>query len=462
MVRPAAHRGFLGFVGRLAIRSLQLLLLAAVAFLLYSAYVSYHYAVPFSTAAKDVGRQVYLESLRAVELVHEPCEVKVARVGPDEPLARARNYRRVEEVLPPGQALDPAQDLHVVVEHVHNEEIVNSSRRFRYQTHDEPRLHELRRKYRFDEVVAPATTEFEAMVLLRNWARSQFRRNDFQPDLDQFDALAYLDRNWRDRGEAHNRTIHLDPCEFFPLLCAQVLVSMGYTARLVSLNDHGNVEVWSNQFRKWVVLDAELNLHYEKDGIPLNMVELLEENYAEKPSRVEIIRGEQTSGDENTTMVFLKLEVLPVETALKWYNAPLDVVTLRNDWMSNHYFRGHPARSDLSSLIYLDPRVTETIPFSKRLRPVTARKEDAYWTLNQTEILARPLAGDEVDLGFRTVTPNFQCFEIAVDGGTPTRSPAPTFRWHLHQGVNTISVRTINQFGVAGTESSIRLSVRPR
>src|SRR5262249_27756983 len=221
-------------------------------------------------------------------------------------------------------------------EEVHNECIVYSRFRFQYQTYEEPRLHELRRKYRLDEVTAQATDEFGALVRLRNWTRSRFRRRDYQPFMKNFDALEVLDRNLRnDAGAPSDHTKYYDPCHFFPLLYCQVLLSKGYQARLTNISQrvaHGMAEVWSNQYKKWIAMDVELNHHFEKDGIPLNMLEVHNELFEDKPSRVRVVRGEQTSGDPSPAVAALGREVT-VEGMIS-YHRDLEIIAMRNDWMT--------------------------------------------------------------------------------------------------------------------------------
>ena len=63
-----------------------------------------------------------------------------------------------------------------------------------------------------------------------------------------------------------------------------------------------------------------------------------------------------------------------------------------------------------------------------------------------------------IELAFETVTPNFECYEITTDGGQPIRCAGKVFAWKLHEGVNELSVRTLNRFGVRAVESSVKFS----
>jgi hypothetical protein len=205
-------------------------------------------------------------------------------------------------------------------------------------------------------------------------------------------------------------------------------------------------------------MDAELDLHYEKDHVPLNMLDVHEENYQASLSPVRIVRGHQWSGDANTTMVHLRMEELPVEIMIKYHLDHLDIVELRNDWLTNRYFRGHPNRSEERTLAYKDPR-SRIMDLEHLFRPVTSRREDFYWTLNQTEIWVRKSSPPGcLDLVFKTITPNFDHFEIHVDGTETRQSSDDSFEWPLHDGDNSISVRSVNRFGVRGMVSTIQLA----
>lgn len=448
-------------------RFLQCLVVLGALFFILSAVTSYRYGVGMTTAARGLVKQACLDGIGLGVSVYDPCTPKVARTAPDGEDRLGADYVPIQTVLTPGRPLD-ATGLPVTVVAVRNERIVRSPYAFRYQPFDEPRLHELRRKYGLDKIVAAAPDEMQAFVALRAWARSRFRRQDGQPLAANFDALAILDRNLHS-DEPLSADRHYDPCTFFPLLFSQVVLSVGHQVRLVSawhetadLKCHGWVEVWSNQHRKWVMMDTEYNHHFEKAGVPLNSADLMEAKNGDEPSQVRLVRGPQLPGAENPSMPHLRREQLTAADTLQWFNHHLHLLDRRNDWMTNHYFRGHPARSEEACLVYLNPWVPAPVRFEHRLRPQTSRREDFYWTLNQAEIHMRPSPPGVLQLAFRTVTPNFAHYEITQDDGAIIRSPAPEFEWKLHDGSNKLCVRSVNQFGVRGAESIVDLSVAER
>lgn len=437
-----------------------------LAFLTGTAVLAYQYDLSLLGSAQTLGRLLALVGIQAGVRLYDPCTPRLAELGPgSRGVEQDSGLLRVEDFFQRDSCrnLEPMRRLQVVK--IENETIRRCPFRFSYQPYDESRLHQLRKKYRLDEVIEGATCEFEQMVRLRSWTRSQFRRKDYQPLTANLDALEVLDNNHRNiLDEPLDIRKHFDPCHFFPLLYCQIMGSMGHTARLMSIN-HGMAEVWSNQWKKWVAMDAELDWHYEKEGIPQSMMEMRDENFESKPSTIRIVRGTQSSGDVSTTLVHLKVKDVPVEAMIKYHLNDLTIVEMRNDWMTNHYFAGHPNRSLQNTLSFDDERLRgrkqiHTNGIHGLFYPSTSRRDDLYWTLNQTEIWVREFEGfGEVPLVFKTATPNFDYFEIQIDNREPIRSSSESFTWRLHDGENSFSVVALNKFGIRGIPSRIKLVI---
>src|SRR6185295_11276346 len=50
------------------------------------------------------------------------------------------------------------------------------TKRFKFDSADNPKLRELREKYKLDDVVAPGKDEFDKQVLLLDWTHQQFKK----------------------------------------------------------------------------------------------------------------------------------------------------------------------------------------------------------------------------------------------------------------------------------------------
>ena len=414
-------------------------------------FVSFYYGLSLAASARTIPRHLAILGIEAGVSIWDPCSPRTAPDGPATEYAPpAEECARLEDFM---QKHSQARGW--TIGEIRNPHIAVGRLPFRYQPFDEPRLQQLREKYKLAELVAAAPTEFEGMVRLRGWARSQFRRRDYQPLMANFDALTILERkliNPIDRPVDLAR--EYDACHFFPLFYCQLMASVGHHARVVN-TAHGQTEAWSNQFNKWVLMDAELNLHYELDGVPLNMLEMYRLRGKAARSGVRVVQTEQTSGDPSTTLVHLGIERLGPDHIFR-NTETLEIVEMRNDWMTNHYFPGHPARSERSSLRYVPAEVRKPLNFVRALRPTTENTSDLYWPLNQCELRVDPSSEERaLKLALRTVTPNFDHFEIVVDSEQPSRIAGATFEWRLHKGRNTLSVRPVNTLGVRGVESRV-------
>lgn len=367
---------------------------------------------------------------------------RYARIGPLHNMG-IKGYASPESAL----SNNPLKKIKIIS--IKNSIYINSRFTFYYQPADEPKLKILREKYKFDTITAPASNELAKIIILRNWTRSRFKMTEYQPLGKYFDGLKILEENRRDINTYIPRSTYT-PCHMLSFLYVQVLLSMGFQARAVTvsvnlIDTHCVVEVWSNLFRKWIVMDVFFNLYYEKDGIPLNAVELHNTRYTGLNS-VTVIRGTQTSGDN--------IYEPSLEELLKWY--AYFRVEFRNDWMSNHYFIGHPKRSDRTSVWWQELE----FPVRGTLSPKTNDINDLYWPLNQVEICAKQkFESDFAPLKFlfKTITPNFKDFEIIIDDEKRIRQKEAVFCWALHRGENKLSVVSINEYQEKGISSEVVL-----
>src|ERR1041384_4987389 len=149
------------------------------------------------------------------------------------------------------------------------------SKRFKFDSFANPKLKELRERYKLEEVIAPGRDEFDQQVRLMDWTHNRFKKFG-KPSTNARGAIEIL----RDieGGET-----------FFCAQYAKVLVSaaasLGWIDRELALRrhqgtaaggstEHSTTEIWSNQYGKWVMLDPTANMFLEKDGVPLNAWEI--------------------------------------------------------------------------------------------------------------------------------------------------------------------------------------------
>ncbi len=153
------------------------------------------------------------------------------------------------------------------------------TKRFKFDSFDNPKLKKLRERYYLDEVIASGQDEFERQVLLMDWTHRQFKKFG-RPSTNCHGALQIL--NAIDEG-------HTFFCAHYANVLVSAAASLGWVDRPLALRrhqgankvggstEHSVTEIWSNQHRKWVMLDPTSNMYLEKDGVPLNAFELRQE-----------------------------------------------------------------------------------------------------------------------------------------------------------------------------------------
>lgn len=140
-----------------------------------------------------------------------------------------------------------------------------------------PRFKGLCELYKLGEVVKGEPDELKRILLLRHWLHEHVVIDKSRSTAGR-EALAMLAESPKG-GRYH--------CAHFSNMQNAVLNAMGYVTRRIFAaagekekrlsGAHGINEVWVNSLCKWVVLDAELDSHFEKEGVPLSALEIRDE-----------------------------------------------------------------------------------------------------------------------------------------------------------------------------------------
>src|SRR6266508_5571568 len=229
--------------------------------------------------------------------------------------------------------------LHISRERIHR--IDDRATTFAYQPYDSEKLQDLRLKYNFDALLGGNASEITTLAILNDWTRCQWKHGPSKNvNFLQFYAGDIIQRGMR--GEQFS-------CQVAAMTFSQIVSAIGYQARLVSLfpyrggPQHAVSEVWVNDLAKWVVFDTDFNLYYvSKCGVPLNVLELHKGLLNGRSGDIMIVKGLYRPETFDIEEVSEKPLLLPY---YRYF-----FVDMRNDWMTNVYFRGHPKRSDQATL----------------------------------------------------------------------------------------------------------------
>ncbi len=329
-----------------------------------------------------------------------------------------------------------------------------------------PRTVQVREQYRLDEVVAGAATEFEAMCALKRWVRSRWDHGwslSFDKVKDALDILELAER-----GEHFN-------CGFYSRVFVECARSLGWVARPIGIgvrdcsfprgHNVGNVghsvpEIWSNQYRKWVLLDPDLNLHYERDGLPLSALEIHDAWLSHEAAAVAVVQEEPAFVMPHGDHLQLVPKLVPTMTH---FDAAEAALTCRR--FVRHSVMDYYARLTIGKWTWLDRRCLPT--FISHFAPggtgiLTDRPEDLYWTVNMVRVGARAswTDGPKLALTLEHCMPWFDHFEVRVDGQQWEPQPA-SWGWALHEGENVLEVRPVNVCQRAGITARLEVAYAP-
>lgn len=333
----------------------------------------------------------------------------------------------------------------------------NYSRRFRFDVFDNPELVELRERYRLDEVVAPGKDEFDRQIRLMDWTHRRFEKFG-QPSVETRGALEILTAI----DEGHR---------FFCTQYMEVFVSsaagLGWVARPLALRRHQGVnkvggstehsvtEIWSNQHRKWVMLDPTSNLYLEEDGIPLNAWEIRQEWFYNDGKDLVFVVGQERERHRK--------DDLPIK--LKHFDGFGDL-TLEPDELDKYGFIGYIPNTDLmdsgfdyAGMFIVKDALCDGTKWHVRDLPANPA-QDPYFPIGQATI-SLAVEADELTVGLQTLTPNLERFETRIDGGD-WRPSSRHFVWSVRPGTNRLEARTVNAFGVTGPVSLAEVTVDER
>ncbi|GFE60836.1 transglutaminase-like domain-containing protein [Geobacter sp. AOG2] len=403
--------------------------------------ISYYYSVSPYYVSKTVAREACLEIIKYATSIYDPTKVVIAPTGPSANHTPVENTNSENVLLLINKKYPKGINKLKVY---NNKQITYSTHPFSYQTSNERRLVELRKKYGIDKFISEKRTDFEQITEISNWVNSQWQHGTagkFNPS--NFDADDVL-------IQAKNGATFW--CHVAAMTLIQSAASVGYQGRLVSLSKNGYIhehavaEFWSNEYQKWVMIDPDFNIWYTKNGIPLNVLEIHNAFMDKNTKDIAIVTGKHRPIHDLEERL----------SSLMQYYAYF-YIDMRNDWLTNHYFPGHPARSDENTLVWQDKRLKVLLDF----KPEVDNPDDLYWDLNRTHLLFADSTrtDDGIMVSFETNTPNYAFFDIKIDGIHTLKQSKNKFLWPIHSGDNSIEVRSVNSYGQEGIPSFVVINI---
>lgn len=387
----------------------------------------------------------------------------------------------------------------IFIAQVKNYPLIRSSFDFVHENPALPELQEFRKRFKLDQVVDGATTEWEKIKRLRAWTAANwdwFLPNSEFEDLLSWDASKILSGpsgpgNLSKRG---------GNCLHYAIVFAQACQSFGIPARIVNTNyaiwgGHELVEVWSRDYEKWIMADPNFDTMFydKKTGIPLNILELHnlflttyypggeiidrdKWSFEDRDRRANQIDpnnlpiamdagGNAFSGKITEDYVWWKVKVNKENPGYSggygFYNtaevrwlprsnwlsqkSPLPVTHGRTHWGWDGYYAWTDAQT----------------PETPEHRFFVRRPSDIYGSLFQVDFATHYVNDGELKLDFAGNSPGFNYFNIELNGLKSSIKENGTLV-KLSSGINTIEIQTVDVLGNLGTKSLLKVNYIPK
>lgn len=345
--------------------------------------------------------------------------------------------------------IDISQKTGASITEAHNPDLVRSAHRFAHMSADEKRGRLLRDRWKLNDVIRDAKTEFDAFLHLRQWVREQWEDGWNMGEIDfcpPWDAALIL--------ELTARNLSLGMCTHYATVMSQCSAALGLVARTQIMRSHCINEVWSGQHDKWVAMDVggdnndetKFTYHFERDGTPLSALECHEAWVNDDYEDVTVVPQPPPATDGR----------YEVSKRLRLFERFM--ISLRNDELAT-LEPGEPEHGKGSyhydGYLFWQDDKTDPLPWFSHH---TDRPGDLYWTINRAKIhLRQGDTPDRLHVLLDTETPNLKGFEVRIDDSDWTSQNA-AFDWTVHEGENHLEVRPLNAFDRKGSSSWVKVS----
>jgi hypothetical protein len=241
---------------------------------------------------------------------------------------------------------------------------------------------------------------------------------------------------------------------------------MGWVDRVLALRrhqdagnegstEHSTTEIWSNEHRKWVMLDPTTNMYLERAGVPLNAFEIRQEWFYSGGSNLTFVVGKERRR-------YRKAD-LPIR--LRTFAGFGDLEIGRRE-LDKYGFIGYIPNTDLmdegfdyGGMFITQDELCAGTRWHKRRIPKDPAT-DPYFPIGQAA-LRLETNGEAIEVEIRTLTPNLKGFEARIDE-RDWHGVERKFVWKPaseNKGKSVLEVRTVNEFGVYGAVSKVVLKV---
>ncbi len=316
-----------------------------------------------------------------------------------------------------------------------------------YEDLTQPKFQNLIDKYQLDTIFEGGEDEFLRILMIKEWIHQTISiDNDGDPYPGNGYVEGILDAALEGVG------FH---CGHFMKVQNAIFNAYGYVSRPLGTGPgvsgvidqhHGINETWVNSMGKWVLLDAKYNHYFEKNGIPLSVLEVRDEYLKNKAADIDLIKGidrvkmdydpEFERSKESFARTYTWVEYhINNNMFLSWPYFDSKLIVYEDDYFDNHVWmwEDHPHWA------YNQPEFM-----------VREKNRNAIeWTPNT--IASKVFIKDNIaKIKLHSNTPNFKSYQIKVDSISQWMNVVSEVNIDLTKSEFDVSFRTLNLANVSG------------
>jgi hypothetical protein len=325
-----------------------------------------------------------------------------------------------------------------------------SSYKFGYLPLNTSRLSLARERWELDKIAAGAGGDLELFDRLAIFTRHSWEDGWSSGQLDYcppWDALAIR--------ELARLGLSLGMCTHYATVFVTACLALGIPARHIILRDHCVADAWSDEWNKWVCVDAggdaddltKYTYRFERGGLPLSSLEAHRAWLDQAFDEVELVPAPQGRAVEKFTAA----------SRLQYWDHVF--TTLREDDL-HALTPGEPEHGYTNRAYQFDGYLwwqDDQTPPQPWFSRYTERDADFDWDLNWTVMHLRSLGDDRLGVQLETLTPGLERFAVRIDDGEWQPRPAE-FELSLPSGRHRLAARSINRLGRLGRVAWLEVS----
>ncbi|MFH1784533.1 MAG: transglutaminase-like domain-containing protein [bacterium] len=315
---------------------------------------------------------------------------------------------------------------------VKNHKFTRSLFTFTFESPYQDKIVEMAENERLPELVDKAPNEFEKILIIRRWVKHQLETGDFPYPYPPWDASVILD--WCRSGKTTAF------CGQHAIVFAQALIALNIPVRYLDIarkdrEGHFLTEIWSREFKKWIVMDPYFGLHFEKDHLPLSALEMHNALISATYEGIAVVRDNGILYNEYDTKKYIDF----------YFTFG---ILFRNDHMSNPAIISslEDQKNMRRRVIYTEPMLQYSDSVSKSMlvfrHPSSVYLEDFYWEPDLVVIRVADInyGRGEIELEFQNMISDKDFYVYIGTGRMKYKKVDHNYTWKLKEGYNKLYV----------------------